>query len=157
MNHKKANITILLLLSAFCCSLLINNRAFATAETIAVFAHQTIERSVNLDVDDEVTGRITVVGNDESKGINFTVFAPSGKTAFPTLRTAVSDFGFSAFEKGVHTFVFDNSESSVDKTVSFNYEVRRYWFGLSQEFVLMLIVVFVGVLGLIVYAKMSRR
>lgn len=157
MTHIGANITILLLLSAFCCSLLTNNMVLATAETIAVPTRQTIERSVNVNVDDEVTGRITVVGNEDSKDINFTVLAPSGKTAFPTMRIVISNFQFNALEQGVHRFIFDNSQSTVDKTVSVNYEVRHYWFGFPQEFVLMLIVVFIGVLGLIIYAKMSKR
>jgi len=74
----------------------------------------------------------------------------------PTMSVTVSNFRFSASEKGTYRFVFDNSLSLVDKTVSFNYDVRHYWFGMPQEFVLMLIVVFVGVLGLVIYAMMSR-
>jgi hypothetical protein len=41
--------------------------------------------------------------------------------------------------------------------VSLNYDVRHYWFGMPQEFVLMLIVVFLGVLGLVVYALASKK
>jgi len=136
---------------------LIASVVLATAETISVSAGKTVVRSIDLNAEDEVSGRITVVGNDESKDINFTVTGPNGLVVSPTVRATVTNFKFSASEKGTYRFVFDNSMSLVDKTVSFNYDIRRYWFGMPQEFVLMLIVVFVGVLGLIVYTMMSKR
>jgi len=114
-----------------------------------------VVRSIDLNAEDEVSGRITVVG-DESKDINFTVTGPNGQIVSATMKVTVTNFKFSVSEKGTYRFVFDNSQSIVDKTVSFNYDVRHYWFGLPQEFVLMLIIVFVGVLGLAIYAMMSR-
>jgi len=153
LKGKSVALFSLLVLSGF----LIASVVLATAETISVSAGKTVVRSIDLNAEDEVSGRITVVGNDESKDINFTVTGPNGQTVSPTMRVTVTNFKFSASEKGTYRFVFDNSLSLVDKTVSFNYDVRRYWFGMPQEFVLMLIVVFVGVLGLIVYAMMSRR
>jgi len=129
----------------------------ATAETISVPAGNTVVRSIDLNAEDEVSGRITVVGSDESKDINFTVVGPNELIISPTMKVTVSNFKFSASEKGTYRFIFDNSLSLVDKTVSFNYDVRHYWFGMPQEFVLMLIVVFVGVLGLVIYALVSKR
>jgi len=146
---------VLLPLLVLFCSFL--GRVLATAETISVPAGQVVVRSVGLNVKDEVSGRVTVVGSEESRDVNFTVTGPSGLVVSSTLRVTASNFKFSATEKGSYRFVFDNSLSLVDKTVSFNYDVRHYWFGLPQEFVLMLIVVFVGVLGLVVYAMMSKR
>jgi hypothetical protein len=128
----------------------------ATAETISVQAEKTVVRSIDLNAEDEVSGRITVVGDDESKDINFTVVGPNELIVSPTMKMTVANFKFSASEKGTYRVVFDNSLSLVDKTVSFNYDVRHYWFGMPQEFVLMLIVVFVGVLGLVIYAMMSK-
>jgi hypothetical protein len=130
--------------------------ALATAETISVGAGQKVVRTLDLNADDEVSGRITVVGNDESKDINFTVLGVNGETVAPTVRVVVSDFRFNAAQKGTYSLIFDNTQSLVDKTVSLNYEVRHYWFGMPQEFVLMLIIVFVGVLSLIVYAKTKK-
>jgi len=128
----------------------------ATAETIPVSAGQTGVRNIDLNAEDEVSGKITVVGNDESSDINFTVIGPNDQIVSPTMKVIVTDFKFSASQKGTYRLVFDNSQSLVDKTVSLNYDVKHYWFGLPQEFVLMLIVVFVGVLGLVVYAMMSK-
>jgi len=154
MIRLKANWVAVLSLLALFCSLL-TSLVLATAETISVSAGQTVVRSIDLNAEDEVSGRITVVG-DESKDINFTVTGPNGQIVSATMKVTVTNFKFSVSEKGTYRFVFDNSQSIVDKTVSFNYDVRHYWFGLPQEFVLMLIIVFVGVLGLAIYAMMSR-
>jgi hypothetical protein len=135
--------------------LLFTNVCIAASATIMVQAGKTISTEVDLNVEDEVTGRISVIGI-ELGGINFTVIGPSGQTVMPTQMIKVTDFKFIATEKGVHTFLFDNSLSSDDKTVSFNYDVKHYWFGMPQEFFLMLIVVLLGVLALIIYAKASN-
>jgi len=156
LNIREKNGFTLFIL-AFLFSLTLVSVVLATAETISVKAGQTVYRNVELNAEDEVSGRITVVGNDQSKDINFTVTGPNGLAVQPTSKVTVTNFRFSASQKGTHTFVFDNSQSVVDKTVSFNYDVRHYWFGLPQEFVLMLIIVFVGVFGLVVYAMMSKR
>jgi hypothetical protein len=135
--------------------LLFTGMCIAASATIMVQAGKTISTEVDLNVEDEVTGRISVIGI-ELGGINFTVIGPSGQTVMPTQMIKVTDFKFIATEKGVHTFLFDNSLSSDDKTVSFNYDVKHYWFGMPQEFFLMLIVVLLGVLALIIYAKASN-
>jgi len=129
--------------------------AAAIAETIPVPAGQIKFRSMDLNAEDEVSGRISVVGG-EFNDINFTVLGPNGQIVLPTVKVTASNFRFSAPMKGTYRFVFDNSLSLVEKSVSLNYDVKHYWFGLPQEFVLMLIVVFVGVLGLVVYAMMSK-
>lgn len=140
----------------FLTSFLFIGTSMATAETVAVPAGQTVFRNVDLNVEDEVSGRISVIGDGESQGINFTVVGPNEQIVLPTRTVTVTNFKFSAQEKGNYRFIFDNSLSSAGKTVSFNYDVRHYWFGLSQEFVLMLIVVFIGVLALIIYTMASK-
>jgi hypothetical protein len=127
----------------------------ATAGTVSVSAGKTVFEEVNLNVDDEVSGRISVIGG-ESGGINFTVVGPSGQIVVPSQIVIVSDFRFSASEKGTYRFIFDNSLSSIDKTVSFNYDAKHYWFGLPQEVFLMIIVVLVGALALAIYAMASK-
>jgi len=137
-------------------TLLLTGIAMATAVTISVPAGKMVFRNVDLNVEDEVSGTISVVGG-ESHDINFTVVGPGNQIVLPTQNVAVTNFKFSASEKGPYRFIFDNSLSSIDKTVSLNYDVKHFWFGMPQEFVLMLIVVFVGVLALIVYAMISKR
>jgi hypothetical protein len=125
--------------------------ANATAQTLPVAAGNIVFRTVDLNAEDVVTGRISVVGG-ESGDINFSVVNPHNQSVVYMERATVTNFNFKADEKGTYTFIFDNSMSSIDKTVSFNYDVEHYWFGMPQEVVLMLIVVFIGVLGLMIYA-----
>jgi hypothetical protein len=98
-----------------------------------------------------------VVSSDESNDITFMVYGPLGSIVLPPTTVVANNFDFKVIEAGTHSFVFDNSLSTGDKTVSLNYDVRHYWFGMPQEFVLMLIVVFLGVLGLVVYALASKK
>lgn len=155
MIRLKTNWFAIFSLLALFCSLL-TSVVLATAETFSVSAGQTVVKSIDLNAEDEVSGRITIVGTDESNDINFTVTGPNGQVISPTMKVIVNNFKFSASEKGTYRLVFGNTQSTVDKNVSLNYDVRHYWFGLPQEFVLMLIIVFVGVLGLVIYAMMSK-
>jgi hypothetical protein len=153
-DARTSGLTLLLLLGILCC---ITATANATAETFNLPARQTTVRTVDLNVDDEVSGRISVVSSDESNDITFMVYGPLGSIVLPPTTVVANNFDFKVTEAGTYSFVFDNSLSTGDKTVSLNYDVRHYWFGMPQEFVLMLIVVFLGVLGLVVYAMASRK
>ena len=128
----------------------------ATAETFSVPAGKTFSTNVDLNVEDEVSGRISVVGG-EAGGINFTVVGPSDQIVLPAQMVTVTDVIFSASEKGTYRFIFDNSLSSIDKYVSFNYDSKHYWFGLPQETFLMIVVVLVGALALVIYAMASKH
>jgi hypothetical protein len=63
--------------------LLFTGMCIAASATIMVQAGKTISTEVDLNVEDEVTGRISVIGI-ELGGINFTVIGPSGQTVMPT-------------------------------------------------------------------------
>jgi hypothetical protein len=151
---RTSGLTLLLLLGIFSC---LAATANATAETFALPAGQSAVRTVDLNVDDEVSGRISVVSSDESNHLTCMVYGPLGSIVLPPTTVVASNFDFKVTEAGTYSFVFDNSLSTEDKTVSLNYDVRHYWFGMPQEFVLMLIVVFLGVLGLVVYAMASKK
>jgi hypothetical protein len=145
-----SGLALLLLVGVLSCMMA---AAKATAETFTLPAGQTTVRTVDLKVDDEVAGRIAVVGGN----LTFMVYGPVGNFIVPNATVVAQNFNFKAVEAGTYSFVFDNSLSTDDKTVSLNYDVQHYWFGMPQEFVLMLIVVFLGVLGLIIYAIVMKR
>jgi hypothetical protein len=153
-SARKSGFTLFLLLGLFGFTIA---AVKATAETFALPAGQTTARAVDLNVDDDVSGRISVVSSDELNQITFMVYGPGGNIVLPATTVFANNFEFKAVDAGTYSFVFDNSLSTGDKTVSLNYDVRHYWFGMPQEFVLMLIVVFLGVLGLVIYAMVSKR
>ena len=61
---------------------------------------QTTVRTTDLNVDDEVAGRISVVGSDESNLVTFMVSGPLGNVVLPAATVVVSDFNFKAVEGG---------------------------------------------------------
>lgn len=129
-SARESGFTLLLLLGLFGCTIA---AVKATAETFALPAGQTTARTVDLNVDDDVSGRISVVSSDESNQVIFMVYGPGGNVVVPATTVVASNFDFKAAEEGTYSFVFDNSLSTGDKTVSLNYEVRHYWFGLPQN------------------------
>lgn len=147
------------LLLVFCCLfgifMLSINAVSAVSQTIYVDAEQEKVESVNLKVDDEVSGRISVVGGTNND-IDFNITDPDGEAVVPKERVSVKDFRFSASKEGTYRLHFDNSFSTEAKTVSFNYDVRHYIFGIPQEDFLVFVVMIVAVIGLVLFAAMSR-
>ncbi len=154
MTSARVSCFALILLGLLTTTIVIG--AKATAETFSLPAGQTTVRTVDLNADDDVSGRISIVSTDESNQIIFMVYGPGGKIVVPATTVFASNFNFKAVDGGTYSFVFDNSRETGDKTVGFNYDVKHYWFGMPQEFVLMLIVVALGVIGLIAYAKAKK-
>lgn len=135
--------------------LLLGNVVEAVAHTISVDAGQEEVESVSLKVDDEVSGRISVVGGSDND-IDFYVTDPGGKVIVPKERVSVKDFRFTASKEGIHELHFDNSFSADTKTVTFNYDVRHYIFGIPQEDFLVFVVMIVAVIGLVLFAALMR-
>ncbi len=105
-------------------------------------------------MDDEVSGKISVVGG--SNKIDFSITDPSGEAIVPTERVSVKDFRFTASKEGTYTLHFDNSFSTDRKTVTFNYDVRHYIFGIPQEDFLLFLIMIVAVVGLVLFVRLSR-
>lgn len=131
------------------------NAVSAVSRTIYVDAEQEKVESISLKVDDEVSGRISVIG-DSNNDIDFYITDPNGEAVVPKERVSVKDFRFTASKEGTYRIHFDNSFSTERKTVSFNYDVRHYIFGIPQEDFLVFVVMIVAVIGLLVFVALSR-
>lgn len=131
------------------------NTVIAVSRTIYVEAGKEKVESISLKVEDEVSGRISVIG-DSSDGINFYVTDPDGKIVVQYKNATVKDFRFTASQEGTYKLHFDNSLSTDRKTITFNYDVRHYIFGIPQEDFLVFVVMIVALIGLILFVAMSR-
>jgi len=131
------------------------NQVSAVSRTIYVDAGKEKVESIRLKVQDEVSGRISVI-SDSSEGINFYVTDPDGKIVVQHENATVKDFRFTASKEGTYKLHFDNSFSTDRKTVTFNYDVRHYIFGIPQEDFLVFVVMIVALIGLILFVAMSR-
>lgn len=131
------------------------NAVNAVSQTISVDAGREEVKNIDLKVDAEVSGRISVIG-DSNDDINFYISDPDGEAVVPKERVSVKDFRFTASKEGTYKLHFNNSFSTERKTVTFNYDVRYYIFGIPQEDFLVFVVMIVAVIGLVLFAAMSR-
>jgi len=139
----------------FCAFVLNVSLVAAVSRTIYVDAGQEIVENISLNADDEVSGRISVIGGS-SDGINFYITDPDGKIVAQHKNATVKDFRFTAAKEGTYKLHFDNSLSTDRKTVTFNYDVRHFIFGIPQEDFLVFIVMIVALIGLVLFVAMSR-
>ncbi|MFB0514728.1 MAG: emp24/gp25L/p24 family protein [Candidatus Bathyarchaeia archaeon] len=152
----KMRVRFLLLLCLLFGIFMLNiNAVNAVSRTIYVDAEQEKVESISLKVDDEVSGRISVIGGSNND-INFNITDPDGEAVVPKERVIVKDFRFTASKEGTYRLHFDNSFSTDRKTVTFNYDVRHYIFGIPQEDFLVFVVMIVAVIGLVLFVALSR-
>jgi hypothetical protein len=131
------------------------NGVSAVSQTIYVDAEQEKVETLSLRVDDEVSGRVSVVSGSNND-IDFYITDPNEEVVVPKERVSVKDFRFVASKEGTYTLHFDNSFSTDRKTVTFNYDVRHYIFGIPQEDFLVFLVMIVALVGLVLFVALSR-
>lgn len=131
------------------------NAVSAVSRTIYVDAGQNEVESISLKVNDEVSGRISVIGGSNDD-IDFYITDPDGEAIMQKERVSVKDFRFTASKEGTYKLHFDNSFSTDRKTVTFNYDVRHFIFGIPQEDFLVFMIMIVALIGLILFVAMSR-
>jgi len=137
-----------LLAFALTCSL-----ANAYSETIELKGGASKTRTVNLNTGDEISGRVTIVGNP----INFTVTDPDDKIILSYPINEPTNFKFTAEKTGEYKFHFENYFSEEIKFVTFNYNVQHYIFGFPQEYILLFIIVGLSLVAVVVFAAMSPK
>ena len=125
----------------------------AYSETISLPAGENITRDVQVNADDVVSGRVTLVG----MAINFSVTDPDGEVILSFAVSNPRDFRFTAERSGTYQFHFENQHSSEPKTVTFNYNVQHYIFGYPQEFVILFVIVGVALVGVVIFVAMSPK
>jgi hypothetical protein len=131
------------------------NAVSAVSRTIYVDPGQKEVEGVDLKVNDRVSGRISVIGESDNN-IDFYITDPNEEVILQKERVSVKDFRFTASKEGTYTLHFDNSFSADRKTVTFNYDIRHYIFGIPQEDFLVFLIMIVAVIGLVLFVAMSR-
>ncbi|MFQ6074283.1 MAG: emp24/gp25L/p24 family protein, partial [Candidatus Bathyarchaeia archaeon] len=86
----------------------------------------------------------------------FYVTDPDGNVIVQHEKVSVQDFGFTASKEGTYKLHFDNTFSAETKTVTFNYDVRHFIFGIPQEDFLVFMVMIVAMIGLVLFVALSR-
>jgi len=145
-------------LKAFCFSLvlcaLIIGLADAVAQTFTVSAGHEVIKTMGLNEGDVVSGRLNVVGG--SNDIRFHVTDPNGNVIVRFDQASATNFGFTVSRTGTYSLHFDNTLSDSDKTVTINYDVQHYILGMPQEFFYVFVVLFIGILGVMVFIAIAH-
>jgi hypothetical protein len=141
----------------FLCSLialvLLADIVTAYSDTFELPARDSVMREVNLNADDVVSGRVSVVGMP----INFSVSDPDGAVISTCTVDGPLDFNFTAAKAGKYQLHFENWFSDEAKFVTLNYNVQHYIFGFPQEFALLFIIVGVALVAVVIFIAMSPK
>lgn len=138
----------------FCILPVYHVKAFSQTFTLKSGEDNVIQ--VDLVEGDQVSGRITVVGVQDST-INFSITDSEENVIVRMQNVGLRDFEFKAEEAGGYRFRFENYFSQENKHVTFNYNVRHYIFGFPQEFILLFLIVGIAVVAIIVFIAMSPK
>ena len=127
----------------------------AAAQTFTVSAGKEVIKTIGLNEGDVVSGRVNVVGGS-SNVIKFYVTDPNGNVVVRFDKASATDFGFTASKTGTYSLHFDNTSSDSDKTVTINYDTQHYILGMPQEYFYVFVVLFIGLLGVMVFIALAH-
>lgn len=150
-NFRTLSVCFLLVVMAFMVTV---QPAAATTMNFTVNGGEEETRSIDLAIDDRVVISFTVVGQSDNT-LYFSMVCPNG---------IVWDFGktgsfrqsFVCDSEGKYELHFSNTDSSVDKLVTLNYEVQHYIFGMPQMLFWVIIIVVVSLAAVAVFVMMGK-
>jgi hypothetical protein len=150
IKHKKALVLILLLVS------IISTIRFAAATVINLPIQAGKEETItlNLAVDDHVLIRFTIVGSSE-QSLQFFITCPNG-TKLNFGKTGTFHYSFVCDLEGEYVLHFSNVDSSEEKTVTGDYEIEHYIFGMPQMLFLVIIIVLVCLAAVAAFVFMGK-
>ena len=127
----------------------------ATTENFKVAPESEATRSLNLKNDDRVAIEFTVVGQTVN-ALNFYVTDPNGDTIIQYDTAGQKSFSLHATTPGVYILHFDNSLWEEEKTVTLNYDVQHYIFGLPQTLFYVLVIAIISVIGVAFFVLLGK-
>ncbi|MEM2974876.1 MAG: emp24/gp25L/p24 family protein [Candidatus Bathyarchaeia archaeon] len=142
--------TLILLIFALSSTI---NLAHAPTKNLTIEGKQKTSVPIKLEENDRFAGKVLVSSNLD---INFYVVDPTGNIFLNYSQIGDLEFAFSAPMTGQYVFCFDNSESDQIKTVTFNYNIQHYVFGIPQELFLLGVIVIIIMICIIVYVASSK-
>ena len=134
---------------------LFTNNVFAETENFTVQAFAETTRSISLQQGDHVSIGYTIVAVSSSE-FDFRITDPSGQTILNFTSTDARNVSFAATETGTYILHFDNSQSSDDKFVTWNYNTDQYVMGIPQSMFLVVIIAIILVIFAAVYAILGK-
>jgi hypothetical protein len=146
------NTTILLILIALFTFI---QSAKATSTSFTVHSNEEVAKTLRLNIEDRVLIHFTVLGTASENTIHFYLAYPNG-TEKDFGQTGYFHYTFVCDLEGNYTLRFSNIGSSIDKTVTLNYEIEHYIFGIPQMLFLTIIIAITCVIAVASYIFLSK-
>jgi hypothetical protein len=127
----------------------------ATVRQLDVPAGEEVNMSIDLAVEDRVLIKFSVLGLAE-KTIDFSITNPDGDVVATFSNQGNVHHSFVCEEAGEYILTFSNKYSSVDKTVTLDYEIQHYIFGIPQMLFMTMIIVIICLLAVAVFVMMGN-
>ena len=126
----------------------------ATTSNFIVPGGEEVRKSINLAVDDRVSVRYTAVGQSDNT-FEFRIIDPEGSIMFRS-RTGTDGHNFICSEAGEYELYFINEDPNRDISVTLNYEIQHYIFGMPQMLFMTMIIVAVCLGAVAVFTLMGK-
>jgi hypothetical protein len=98
---------------------------------------------------------ISAVG-EASNTVHFSIVFPNG-TARDFGEVGQTSFSFVCDAEGEYTLHFVNNDQTAEKSVTLNYEIDHYIFGIPQMLFMVILIAVVSMIGVAVFIGLSRK
>ena len=150
-NHKRAVVSVFIILALL---IVLMGLCQAATSTIRVKSGEESTHSIDLIVEDRVLIQFKAIGGTPNT-MHFNMSLPNG-----TVRDfgASSDFSHSFIcdLEGEYVLHFVNTDQT-EKTVTLNYEIAHYIFGIPQMLFMVILIAVVSMAGVAVFIGLSRK
>ena len=126
----------------------------ATTSNFIVPGAEIVRKPITLVVDDRVAIRYTAVGQSDNT-FEFRIIDPEGNIIFRS-RTGTDGYDFTCSEAGEYELYFINEDPSRDISITLNYEIQHYIFGMPQMLFMTMIIVAVCLGAVAVFTLMGK-
>ncbi len=153
MTHPRIKL-VSLLFAVIVLSILVQ-LAESTATSFSVARGEEKDIALKLEVEDRVSVKFTSIGHAEH-ALDFWITAPNQDIIVEFTKGANVDYRFVCDRAGDYTLHFSNRDGSEDKSVTLNYEIQHYIFGIPQMLFLAIIMAVVCVGAVATFTLMGK-
>lgn len=127
----------------------------AMTTNFTVKGGEEVTHPISLAAEDRVLIQFSAVG-EASSTLHFSIVFPNG-TVRDFGEVGQASFSFVCDVEGEYTLHFVNNDAAVDKSVTLNYEIDHYIFGIPQMLFMALIIVLACVGGVFAFVILGRK
>jgi hypothetical protein len=132
----------------------------AMTTNFTVKGGEEITHPISLATEDRVLIQFSAVASsavgEASNTVHFSIVFPNG-TVRDFGEVGQTSFSFVCDVEGEYTLHFVNNDQTVEKSVTLNYEIDHYIFGIPQMLFMVILIAVVSMVGVAVFIGLSRK